>query len=40
MNTELPVLKIGMLGCGVVGGQVAGFFIQYAEELPTRSLAG
>jgi homoserine dehydrogenase len=39
MNTDLPVLKIGMLGCGVVGGQVARLLTQDAEELSTRSLA-
>ena len=39
MNSELPVLKIGMLGCGVVGSQVARLLTLDAEELSTRSLA-
>jgi len=38
MNSGFPVLKIGMLGCGVVGAQVARLLTQDAEELSTRSL--
>jgi len=39
MNSFLPVLKIGMLGCGVVGSQVARLLKDDARELSTRSGA-
>ncbi|CAB4774964.1 MAG: homoserine dehydrogenase [Actinobacteria bacterium] len=39
MNSSLPVLKIGMLGCGVVGSQVARLLKDDARELSTRSGA-
>ena len=39
MNAELPALKIGMLGCGVVGGQVARLLLADHSELSTRSGA-
>ncbi len=39
MNSQLPLLKIGMLGCGVVGAQVARLLTLDADELSTRSLA-
>ncbi len=39
MNSELPVLKIGMLGCGIVGMQVARLLTQDQDELSTRSHA-
>jgi homoserine dehydrogenase len=39
MNSGLPVLKIGMLGCGVVGAQVARLLTQDQDELSTRSRA-
>ncbi|MEK6648470.1 MAG: homoserine dehydrogenase [Actinomycetota bacterium] len=39
MNSALPVLKIGMLGCGIVGGQVARLLQEDQGELSTRSGA-
>ena len=39
MNSELPVLKIGMLGAGVVGSQVARLLSEDQRELSTRSGA-
>ncbi|CAB4804576.1 MAG: homoserine dehydrogenase [Actinobacteria bacterium] len=39
MNSSLPILKIGMLGCGVVGSQVARLLKDDARELSTRSGA-
>ncbi|CAB4764603.1 unannotated protein [freshwater metagenome] len=39
MNSALPVLKIGMLGAGVVGGQVARLLSEDQRELSTRSGA-
>ena len=39
MNSALPVLKIGMLGAGVVGGQVARLLSEDHRELSTRSGA-
>lgn len=39
MNSALPVLKIGMLGCGVVGTQVARLLARHQQELSTRSGA-
>ncbi|MDP1710993.1 MAG: homoserine dehydrogenase [Candidatus Nanopelagicaceae bacterium] len=39
MNSALPVLKIGMLGCGVVGTQVARLLAHHQQELSTRSGA-
>ena len=39
MNGALPTLKIGMLGCGVVGGQVARLLLGDQAELSTRSGA-
>jgi len=39
MNAALPALKIGMLGCGVVGGQVARLLLSDQGELSTRSGA-
>ncbi|MFZ2227375.1 MAG: homoserine dehydrogenase [Candidatus Nanopelagicaceae bacterium] len=39
MNSALPILKIGMLGCGVVGTQVARLLAHHQQELSTRSGA-
>ena len=39
MNSALPVLKIGMLGCGIVGWQVARLLQEDQGELSTRSGA-
>lgn len=39
MNSALPALKIGMLGCGVVGGEVARLLQENQGELSTRSGA-
>jgi homoserine dehydrogenase len=39
MNSALPVLKIGMLGCGVVGAEVARLLLADQAELSTRSGA-
>lgn len=39
MNSTLPALKIGMLGCGVVGGEVARLLQENQGELSTRSGA-
>ena len=39
MNSGLPMLKIGMLGCGVVGAEVARLLTLDGDELSTRSLA-
>ncbi|TRZ85346.1 MAG: homoserine dehydrogenase [Streptomycetaceae bacterium] len=39
MNSALPVLKIGMLGAGVVGGKVARLLSEDQRELSTRSGA-
>jgi homoserine dehydrogenase len=39
MNPALPALKIGMLGCGVVGAQVARLLLSDQDELSTRSGA-
>lgn len=39
MNSGLPILKIGMLGCGVVGAEVARLLTLDGDELSTRSLA-
>ena len=39
MNSSLPVLKVGMLGCGIVGAEVARLLKGDARELSTRSGA-
>ena len=39
MNSALPVLKIGMLGAGFVGGQVERLLSEDHRELSTRSGA-
>lgn len=39
MNPSLPVLKLGMLGCGIVGAQVARLLQMDNRELSTRSGA-
>lgn len=39
MNPALPALKIGMLGCGIVGGEVARLLQENQGELSTRSGA-
>lgn len=39
MNSALPVLRIGMLGCGVVGTQIARLLARHQQELSTRSGA-
>ncbi len=39
MTTPLPKLRIGILGCGVVGSQVAKQLLRHQKELSTRSGA-
>ena len=39
MSTPLPTLRIGILGCGVVGSQVAKQLLRHQKELSTRSGA-
>lgn len=39
MNSALPTIRIGMLGCGVVGTQVAQLLADDQQELSTRSGA-
>ena len=39
MNAPLPTIRIGMLGCGVVGSQVASQLLRHQNELSTRSGA-
>ena len=39
MSTPLPKLRIGILGCGVVGSQVAKQLLRHQKELSTRSGA-
>lgn len=39
MSTPLPKLRIGILGCGVVGSQVAKQLLRHRQELSTRSGA-
>lgn len=39
MSTPLPKLRIGILGCGVVGSQVAAQLLRHQKELSTRSGA-
>jgi homoserine dehydrogenase len=39
MNAQMPRIRIGILGCGVVGSQVATQLLRHHEELSTRSGA-
>ncbi len=39
MSTPLPTIRIGILGCGVVGSQVAKQLLRHQSELSTRSGA-
>jgi len=39
MSPDLPVIKIGMLGCGVVGSEVARLLAQDQAELSARADA-
>lgn len=39
MNPGLPVIRIGMLGCGVVGAQVVHQLQRHQQEFSTRSGA-
>ena len=36
MNQTLPTLKVALLGCGVVGSEVARLLIEQAEDLALR----
>jgi homoserine dehydrogenase len=39
MNAERKSLKVGMLGCGVVGGEIARLLVANADDLAARSGA-
>jgi homoserine dehydrogenase len=39
MNSTLPVLKVALLGCGVVGSEVARLLTEHAGELAQRTGA-
>ena len=39
MNSHLKTLKVGMIGCGVVGSEVARLLIENSEDLAARSGA-
>ena len=39
MNSHLKTLKVGMLGCGVVGSEVARLLIDSPEDFAARSGA-
>jgi homoserine dehydrogenase len=39
MNVQMPTIRLGILGCGVVGSQVATQLLRHHEELSTRSGA-
>jgi homoserine dehydrogenase len=39
MNAQMPTIRIGILGCGVVGAQVATQLLRHQKELSTRSGA-
>jgi homoserine dehydrogenase len=39
MNARMPTIRIGILGCGVVGSQVATQLLRHQQELSTRSGA-
>lgn len=39
MNAQMPTIRIGILGCGVVGSQVATQLLRHQKELSTRSGA-
>ena len=39
MKAQMPTIRIGILGCGVVGSQVARQLLRHQHELSTRSGA-
>jgi homoserine dehydrogenase len=39
MKPQMPTVKVGILGCGVVGSQVATRLLRHTKELSTRSGA-
>ena len=39
MNPSFPVLKVALLGCGVVGSEVARLLTEHADELAQRTGA-
>ena len=39
MNAQMPTIRVGILGCGVVGSQVATQLLRHEKELSTRSGA-
>ena len=39
MSAQMPTIRIGILGCGVVGSQVATQLLRHQSELSTRSGA-
>ncbi len=39
MNAQMPTIRVGILGCGIVGSQVATQLLRHQKEFSTRSGA-